>query len=202
MIYFTSDLHFYHKNVIAYCNRPYESVEEMNEKLILNWNNVVSPDDTVYCLGDFSLTLRPVELYTTRLNGYKILISGNHDWTHSANKKARNEERKRDMIAKYIFNGWSEVHDHAIFNYEGVSYNLSHMPYRGDTTDDRHHRHRLDDDGKILLCGHVHGKWAAKRTPKGTLMINVGVDVRNYAPISINEIVGVVKSEEEKFNGL
>jgi calcineurin-like phosphoesterase family protein len=54
-IYFSSDHHFSHSNVIKYCNRPYTSVQEMNEDLIQRWNNQVKPEDTVYYLGDFSL---------------------------------------------------------------------------------------------------------------------------------------------------
>ena len=55
MIFFTSDTHFNHKAIISYCSRPFESVEEMNDRLIDNWNQVVKPNDTVYHLGDFAL---------------------------------------------------------------------------------------------------------------------------------------------------
>jgi calcineurin-like phosphoesterase family protein len=52
VIFFTSDTHFWHKNVIAYCSRPYQSLEEMNQDLITRWNARVKPEDTVYHLGD------------------------------------------------------------------------------------------------------------------------------------------------------
>lgn len=79
-IYVTSDTHFNHENIIKYCNRPYSTVEEMNEAIINNWNSVVSEDDTVFFLGDFCLGKREnvIEL-CHRLNGHKILILGNHD---------------------------------------------------------------------------------------------------------------------------
>lgn len=53
MIYFIADTHFYHKNVITFCNRPFSTVEEMNQTLITNWNKTVSDTDEVYILGDF-----------------------------------------------------------------------------------------------------------------------------------------------------
>lgn len=52
--FFTSDTHFGHANIIRFCKRPFENVEEMNEALIENWNKVVSDDDTVFHLGDFA----------------------------------------------------------------------------------------------------------------------------------------------------
>ena len=54
-IWFTSDTHFSHCNIIKYCNRPFKDVDEMNKILIQNWNNVVRPDDIVWHLGDFAL---------------------------------------------------------------------------------------------------------------------------------------------------
>jgi len=77
-IFFSADLHLGHKNVIQYCNRPFPSLEEMDETIIRNWNNVVTqPQDLVYCLGDFAFTNH--REYRRRLNGRIILIEGNHD---------------------------------------------------------------------------------------------------------------------------
>ena len=79
-VWFTSDLHFYHKNICKYCNRPYESVEEMNEGIIQNWNSVVKDDDIVFVLGDLgfcgSEKLMPL---IERLKGKKYVVQGNHD---------------------------------------------------------------------------------------------------------------------------
>ena len=82
--YITSDQHFFHKNIIDYENRPYSSVEEMNEDLITKWNSVVTDEDTVFCLGDFALSNKDniIEI-GNRLNGHKVLIKGNHD--HASN---------------------------------------------------------------------------------------------------------------------
>jgi len=185
--WFTSDLHFFHNNVIAYCNRPYTSVEQMNEMLVKNWNDLVQPQDTVYCLGDFSLALRPVELYTPRLNGYKILIAGNHDWVHPAHKKSKGD-RGPQIIQKYKDCGWNEIHTTLELDIDGKKVILCHLPYKGDSTDERYPKYRLEDEGKPVICGHVHQHWKTKITPKGTLMINVGVDVWDMKPVTLETI--------------
>jgi len=54
-VFFTSDTHFNHANIIHYCQRPFKDAAEMNEILVANWNRTVSNDDTVFHLGDFCL---------------------------------------------------------------------------------------------------------------------------------------------------
>lgn len=75
-----SDPHFNHKNIIEYAERPFETVEEMNEALILKFNKVVMPTDTVFILGDFGFgTKEEITDIVSQLHGYKVLIMGNHD---------------------------------------------------------------------------------------------------------------------------
>ena len=86
MIFFTSDLHLGHENCIRLCNRPFSSIEEMDEILIENWNHKVTGKDTVYILGDLIYrSQKPPEEYLRRLRGKKHLILGNHDrgWIRS-----------------------------------------------------------------------------------------------------------------------
>ncbi len=79
-ILFTSDTHFFHERVIQYSNRPFKDKEEMNEFMIQQWNRKVSPQDTIYHLGDFSFASKEkTERVLQRLNGKKILVLGNHD---------------------------------------------------------------------------------------------------------------------------
>ena len=80
-IFFTSDLHFGHEGIIRMCNRPFQTLEEMDETLIKNWNSLAKPKDKVYVLGDFFMYYKKPKLreILNRLNGTKILIKGNHD---------------------------------------------------------------------------------------------------------------------------
>lgn len=77
----TADTHFRHQNIIKYSNRPYSNVEIMNKALILNWNEVVEDDDTIFHLGDVGLFPTPqvAKEFVSQLKGYKILLLGNHD---------------------------------------------------------------------------------------------------------------------------
>jgi len=80
LIWFTSDLHLGHDNIINLTSRPFSDVEEMDNALISNWNNCVSRTDEVYIVGDLSLKpVDVVESYLRRMNGKKSLVRGNHD---------------------------------------------------------------------------------------------------------------------------
>lgn len=80
MIYFTSDLHFGHKNIIQYEDRPFNNIEVMDNKIIKIWNNTLNEEDTIYILGDFSWYKgEKTNEILNKLKGHKILIVGNHD---------------------------------------------------------------------------------------------------------------------------
>lgn len=91
MDYFVSDLHFGHKNCMAYDNREFESIEEHDEFIINKWNETVSPEDHTYILGDISWynVTRTIEILNS-LQGDKTLIIGNHDHSFLKNKDFRN----------------------------------------------------------------------------------------------------------------
>lgn len=175
MDYYTADTHFWHRNVIEYCNRPWKTVEEMNSALIKNWNDTVSDEDIIYIIGDFSFGgAGKITSILERLKGYKILIPGNHD--HNKNNRLI-----RFGINEVQFNPAPiEIFGHTI--------NLSHFPYLGYEIDDRIFERQLEDDGNFLLMGHVHEAWKENQR-----QINVGVDVREYKPVSLPEIVKIIQ---------
>lgn len=86
MIWFTSDTHLGHANILKYTARPFNTVDEMNEALIDNWNTVVSPGDVVYHLGDFAFNNHA--RFCSRLNGQVVLIEGSHDRMSAKERKA------------------------------------------------------------------------------------------------------------------
>lgn len=75
----TADPHFGHENIIKYCNRPFNNVDEMDAKIVKLWNETVSNNDTVFVLGDFGMGRKKIIDHVPRLNGRKILIKGTHD---------------------------------------------------------------------------------------------------------------------------
>jgi calcineurin-like phosphoesterase family protein len=177
--FFTADLHFFHRNVIRFCNRPWKNVEDMNEGLIENWNKTVSNDDEIYILGDmFFCGVTKAKEILEMLNGRKYLILGNHDW--NIFKPQRAKEFCFISIEEY-----AEI----LFN-EKYFFRLSHFPYKGTgdyTEEERFSDKRLFNSGHCLLHGHVHNEWIKKDN-----MINVGIDVWDYKPVSLNEIIGLI----------
>ena len=163
MIYFTSDTHFGHHNIIEYCSRPFENVEDMDYKLIKNWNKVIKDKDDIFILGDFSFYHDKVKNkeILDKLKGKKHLILGNHDYDNVVPKECFIE----------------------IVPYKELKYNknflvLSHYPILS-----WNKKHR----DSIHLFGHVHNDNLGEYEKQNCY--NVGVDNNNSAPISINFII-------------
>jgi calcineurin-like phosphoesterase family protein len=194
--WFTSDGHFWHRNVITYEKRPYPltdgGVLQMNEDMVTKWNEVVKPDDTVYYIGDFSLSFRSVEVYTPRLNGHKQLVLGNHDWAHPAHKRAKTFLQQEKWRKKYIDCGWEEVHvEHFLrIGPDQIRVRLYHMPYLNEQDGKQNHKKfRLEDDGIPLICGHVHSRFKMRLSRALTPQVNAGVDVHNFYPIGEETVI-------------
>ncbi len=169
--YVISDLHFGHKNIIKYENRPFENIEEMDKNLIEMWNNTANREDLIYILGDFSWYngAKTNELLKN-LNGRKILVIGNHD---------SNFLTKKDFD-KSLFD--------EICNYKEVKINkklicMSHYPiadWNG------------KENGSIHLFGHIHTidneaqKYMSELRLNGYNCFNVGYDIQKRL-VELNE---------------
>lgn len=194
-IWFSSDHHFGHANIIRFCDRPWTAshypyspdVDAMNEALIELWNETVAPDDEVYYLGDAVMgkineTLPLIGL----LNGTIHLTLGNHDRPHPMHGK-----KSLGWVKRYIDAGFSSVFTSQVITDGKVSFDLCHFPFESDSHDkDRFTEWRLKRRGRLLICGHVHDAWKVRDD-----QINVGCDVWDYRPVHFDTIrheLGVV----------
>ena len=181
-VFFTSDTHFYHDNIINFCGRPFKNVEVMNETLIANWNSVVGPDDIVFHLGDFCLGgSAEWTNILNRLNGKIYLIVGNHDI-----KNLRQGYYSRfEHIAMQMH---IEVGKQKIY--------LNHCPflcYGGAYRD------------TWQLFGHVHtskqntGIDAPRLHMLFPTQYDVGVDNNNFTPVSFEQVKRIIERQVEQF---
>lgn len=171
-IWITSDLHFWHKNVMKFCSdtRPWESIEDMHEALINDWNSKVKPDDIIFHLGDFSFKGKEAtEEILSQLNGKKIMVLGNHD------KVLRNSVKKGTF-------GIVDIVDYLEIKVDGVKICMSHFPF-------------LDWNGKqnksVMLHGHLHG---TKSHEVGKIM-DVGYDVEGKI-FNISEVFNILEGKD------
>ena len=177
-LFFTSDTHFWHSNIIKYCNRPFMDIEEMNEEIIKRWNDKIENDDLVFHLGDFAFC-GPSQYKTLleRLNGKITLVLGNHDWRNI----------KEGYMSK--FNG---IYQQLRIKVDDQRIYLNHFPflcYEGSWR------------GVWQLFGHVHSgpynNGGGLDDPRLKMLLpgqyDVGVDNNNFTPISYKELCTKVK---------
>lgn len=196
MIRYISDTHFFHRNVARYDNRPWQTVDEMNEAMIQLWNKTVSPSDEVYILGDvvWSNKYQDWENILVQLRGNKFIVKGNHDKTEILNELKKNGHIKgwshQEVVMDPGANGKSRY----------VVLNHSPMPFFVNM----HH------DNTYHLYGHVHISWDAqciKHLRKQiedlyqheVRMYNVGCMIRgmDYAPRTLDEIIEIDHKNRE-----
>lgn len=164
-VFFISDTHFHHPNIIKYCGRPFKDVEAMNKALIENWNRVVRKEDYVFCLGDFCLGSKEqiIEI-GKQLNGVKILIMGNH----CRGTKKTYEEAGFSKVCK---NGLD------VYCSEIGNIHLTHYPMSPD----------LMAIGAINIHGHIHSKAIFDEdSPKHWC---VCAEATDYTPIEYKELI-------------
>lgn len=190
MIYVTSDLHFGHTNIIKYAHRPFKSVEEMDNTLIENWNSVVTEDDQVFVLGDFSMRTRieEVQAYLSRLNGRIVLLKGNHDYfTEKQHMPFVTYYKTIDGVPKEYK---LPVYQYKEMNYEKNKFIMMHYPFA---------EWNGMQKGTIDLHGHIHTEGSAYNCAKrkdGFRMFDVGVDANNYKPVSLDYILNFYKDSK------
>jgi calcineurin-like phosphoesterase family protein len=176
MIYFTADTYFCHVSIINLCQRPFANIDQMNERLIENWNSRVKANDEIYILGDFLYRGSGVEANNIleRLKGRKYLIKGNHDKFI--------DEKSFDK------NHFIWIKDYHLLKWQKRKISLFHYPI-------------FEWDGYftngIHLYGHIHNsnndiEQQNRLKLLGKNAVNVGVDVNNFFPISIEEIFKIV----------
>jgi len=169
-----SDFHLSHFNIIKYTDRPFKSLNEMNETIIRNVNERVKPNDIVYFLGDYCFRNsiggkkgegEPIkaEEFQKKFNGQWVYLAGNHD---------RNNSLKT-------------LNHRLIIKYAGMSIGMTHRPIDAIVEDEQHYY-------PLNLIGHVHNAFITKEiiNKQGhfSLLINCSVDVHNFKPISLSEI--------------
>ena len=171
MIYFTSDLHFYHKKIIHHCNRPFKDAQEMNETLIQNWNSLVKPNDEVYVLGDVTMK-GPEQAFAalSRLSGIKYLIKGNHDYFVD-----KEGWEQYSWVFRWVKNYYEltwENQEFVLFHYPIAEWNDYYK-------------------GSIHLHGHQHNLavYNHQQLQAGVKRYDVGVDANGFSPVSIETII-------------
>lgn len=178
-IWFISDTHFGHENIIKYARRPFETVEQMDNEIVNNWNSRVSNNDIVYHLGDFTLgSLNQFNKYFSQLNGIIKILK--YEWHHD----------KRWLMDMYDSHNHSN--EHILINplvvleinglkAENSKFNkkitLCHYPM--EEWESQHY-------GSLHLHGHVHTVGNLTHTLN---KLDVGVDNTNFKPISLGEVV-------------
>jgi calcineurin-like phosphoesterase family protein/2'-5' RNA ligase len=160
-VYLIGDTHFDHQNIIRFCNRPFRNVQEMNTKIIRNWNDTVKPRDTVYFLGDwaFGRGHKPAKYWRSKLKGHITPIRGSHDWRE---KGIRFEDFK-------------------VIKYHGYSFMLIHDPTQaGDWHSWIIHGHKHNNNMRDYPF--INGE---RKT------INVAVELINYRPLSLDKLLSL-----------
>jgi len=168
-IFFTSDSHYGHRNIIKYANRPFTSLADMNETMIANWNNVVQKNDHVYHLGDFVFGSKKYsKSVVDRLNGKIHVVLGNHD-------KSINNDVCRGRFEWVKEAHWLKLDKERRFY-------LHHYACR---------TWRESIHGSYHLYGHSHGKM-----PPFGKSCDVGVDCWDFHPVHVDDIIKFLDNKE------
>ena len=182
-VFFTSDTHFNHANIIGFCSRPFKNVDEMNETLITNWNRVVGADDIVFHLGDFCLGgSAEWTNVLNRLNGKIYLIVGNHDMKNL--RQSYYDRFEEIVMQKHIEIGKQKIYlNHCPFLCYGGAYKDTWQLF-----------------GHVHTCKNNTGKDASRLNMLFPTQYDVGVDNNNFTPISFDQVKAIIQKQVEQFN--
>jgi len=152
----------------------------MNQGMIDNWNKLVSKDDLVYHLGDFSMHERSVKHYLDQLNGVKVLIRGNHDENSILNQF---DCYAHNMIIEHDGQFIELVHDPAHLSGKTEYAFCGHV----------HEKWLFMKKGQEMIDYH-RGNMVSFGGAK-TNILNVGVDVHNMMPIEFSTAFDMLKQK-------
>lgn len=212
----TSDLHFLHRNIIRFCDRPFAEfsdfdsavqqdmngpLEKMTVAIVNNINALCGPEDELWNLGDLAMGDIDKSLKIPRRfhAGRMVFVAGNHDRCHPYN----GAKHEKWIEAYSTATGFDEVHltGTQLTLSDGTVVDVNHFPFGGPDGDARP---KIGRDGKViqdkfeqwrpvdtgdnwLLCGHVHEKWRQQGR-----QINVGIDAWGGRPVSEDEIIELI----------
>ena len=180
MIHIWSDQHFGHKNILEYSNRPFSSLQEMEDELIKRHNALVSTHDKVIYVGDvFFCDQMEASRILKRLNGYKILVLGNHDMKVNAMYKIGFDFVVQNMQIRVGKNIVNVCH----YPYRWPWYKRWFRMLTNKKSWRKRHFKNIKDDGNWLIHGHTHS-----RDRVNGKQINVCVEAWDYQPVSITKI--------------
>lgn len=174
-IFFTSDHHFGHSNIIQYCHRPWEDVRAMNLELIQRWNSVVPKDGIVFHAGDFAMTsnIDYITQLLYKLNGNVYIAFGNHDYQNRFDRQV-----VRDLFY--------QTDDMYYFTVEDEDLPAKHMNFQV-----CHYPLMYWRRGYHMLHGHIHSgpnSTANEVVPYHFMRYDVGVDNNDFYPISYHQL--------------
>ena len=185
-VFFISDLHVGHANVIRFDSRPFKDTDEMHAEMIRRWNSVVGDEDIVYFLGDFSFAGSSLtKWFAHSIRGKIYAIAGNHDKPHTLRTLGRFEDvhdygteigvKDEDSLASRGSQGYQKI---VMSHYPILSWNKSHY-------------------GAWHLHGHCHGG-LVKTMPEyyKRKVMDVGCNMIDYTPISYGQLKSIMDKKE------
>ena len=168
MVYCIADPHFGHEKVLRLCNRPFETIEQMNETLIYNWNRRVTGSDNIYIVGDMFFRCEDPESILMRLHGKKHLLVGNHDSSWMGKIKLEKYFKSVELMAITS----TGTHAVTLCHYPLLSWKHARTSY--------------------MIHGHIHANtdmdfWPLLLARENVL--NAGVDLNGFQPVTLEELI-------------